>query len=110
MIKEVLKDIGIPQNILGYEYLIRAIKIVKEQPYKIHRITKELYPDIARACDTTASRVERSIRHAIESAFDRSLAFDAIQRIFGNTISHFIAAVAEYLNTQEEKAVWVARE
>lgn len=107
MIKKILRDIGIPQNILGHGYIVQAVQLVKDNPSMIHHVTKELYPGVAKACGTTASKVERAIRHAIEKAFNNPGSLDTVERIFGNTISadtgrptnaHFIAAVIEDLN------------
>ena len=63
--------IGIPAHIKGYQFLRQAVKMVVEDPDRINRITKELYPGIARHFGTSASKVERAIRHAIEVAWNR---------------------------------------
>ena len=62
---EILNLLGMPPNILGYNFIIEALVIVSEQPELIHYITKELYPTIAKKYKTKSSRVERAIRHAI---------------------------------------------
>ena len=62
--------IGIPAHIKGYQFLRCGVKMVIEQPDRINRITKELYPSIARQFGTTASKVERAIRHAIEGSLE----------------------------------------
>lgn len=71
-IGDFLKHQGIPAHLNGYKYLREALKYVMqiEDMYQV-KITKELYPYIAKKCDTTRSRVERGIRHAIEVAWDR---------------------------------------
>ena len=108
-IKEALFKAGIPAHIKGYHYLKTGIDLVLENPEKIHAITKELYPEIAKKHDTTVSRVERAIRHAIEYTFDHA-APDIIEEFFGNTIpyrtgkptnSHFIATFVERLSEEE---------
>lgn len=86
IIADVLVDIGVPCHISGYSYLTTAIRAVVENNDLISTITKELYPTVAKEHNSTASKVERAIRHAIECCCDRS-DFDTIWRYFGNTIS-----------------------
>lgn len=104
-ISTIFITIGIPAHIKGYQFLREAIKLVADNPDIINRITKELYPTIARKFDTTPSKVERAIRHAIEVAWTRGK-IDNINQIFGfNVYSHndkptngeFIALVADKL-------------
>lgn len=107
-VKEVsmlLHDIGIPANICGYRYLRDSITMVLEDPASIHGITKIIYPEVAKLNNTTSSRVERSIRHAIEVAFSRG-DIDVIYDIFSHSVcaksgrptnSEFIATVADYM-------------
>ncbi len=104
-ISEIFISIGIPPHIKGYGYLREGIKMTIERPYVINSVTKELYPSIAKKFSTTASKVERAIRHAIEVAWNRGL-IDAINAIFGARIylgtekptnSEFIALVADKL-------------
>ena len=104
-ISEIFISIGIPPHIKGYSYLREGIKMTIERPYIINGVTKELYPSIAQKFDTTASKVERAIRHAIEVAWNRGR-IDAINAIFGARIylgsekptnSEFIALVADKL-------------
>lgn len=104
-ISEIFISIGIPPHIKGYSYLREGIKMTIENPYIINSVTKELYPSIARKFDTTASKVERAIRHAIEVAWNRGR-IDAINAIFGARIylgaekptnSEFVALVADKL-------------
>lgn len=104
-ISEIFISIGIPPHIKGYSYLREGIKMTIEKPYIINSVTKELYPAIATHFETTASKVERAIRHAIEVAWNRGR-IDAINAIFGArlylgtekpTNSEFIALVADKL-------------
>ena len=104
-ISEIFISIGIPPHIKGYAYLREGIKMTIAHPYIINGVTKELYPSIARHFNTTSSKVERAIRHAIEVAWNRGR-IDAINAIFGARIylgsekptnSEFIALVADKL-------------
>lgn len=100
--------IGIPAHIKGYQFLREAIKMVIEKPDVINRITKELYPGIAKRFSTSASKVERAIRHAIEVAWNRGR-IDTINRAFGckvctkedkPTNGEFIAMIADKLSME----------
>ena len=71
LVTSVIHEIGVPAHIKGYQYLREAIIIAVEDMEVINAVTKVLYPEVARRFDTTASRVERAIRHAIEVAWDR---------------------------------------
>ncbi|RBP45545.1 sporulation transcription factor Spo0A [Garciella nitratireducens] len=104
-ITNIIHEIGVPAHIKGYTYLREAIKMVTENIDLLSAITKELYPSIAKKYNTTASRVERAIRHAIEVAWSRGRV-DTINELFGYTInnekgkptnSEFIAMVADKL-------------
>lgn len=104
-ISDIFISIGIPPHIKGYAYLREGIKTTVSQPYIINNITKGLYPSIAKKFDTTPSKVERAIRHAIEVAWNRGR-IDAINAIFGTRVylgtekptnSEFIALVADKL-------------
>lgn len=86
-VTEIIHEIGIPAHIKGYGYLRYAIVATVGKPEMINAITKELYPEIAKKFDTTASRVERAIRHAIEVAWDRG-DIEVLQKWFGFTVSH----------------------
>ncbi len=101
----VFLTIGIPAHIKGYQYLREAIKLVIKNPDLINSITKELYPGIAERFDTSASKVERAIRHAIEVAWTRGK-IENINGIFGYNIynkndkptnGEFIALIADKL-------------
>ena len=97
--------IGIPAHIKGYQFLRQAVKMVVEDPDRINRITKELYPGIARHFGTSASKVERAIRHAIEVAWNRGR-IETLNTAFGckvctpedkPTNGEFIAMIADKL-------------
>lgn len=101
----IIQEIGIPPHIKGYRYLREAILLVVNRVELLGSITKELYPTIARNHGTTASRVERAIRHAIEVAWSRGNQ-EILQGLFGHTVnrdrgkptnSEFIAMVADRL-------------
>jgi len=100
--------IGIPAHIKGYQYLRYGIKMVIEQPDVINRITKELYPSIAKHFGTSASKVERAIRHAIEVAWNRGRV-ETLNKAFGcrvctpedkPTNGEFIAMLADKLSLE----------
>lgn len=104
----IMHEIGIPAHIKGYRYLREAIMMVVSRVELLGCVTKELYPTIARNHGTTASRVERAIRHAIEVAWARGN-FDVINGLFGHTVnrergkptnSEFIAMVADKLRME----------
>ena len=86
-ITKIIHEIGIPAHIKGYLYLREAIFMVIEDMDFLGAITKELYPNIAIKFNTTPSRVERAIRHAIEVAWTRGK-IDTINRLFGYTVSN----------------------
>lgn len=109
-ITNIMHDIGVPAHIKGYLYLREAINMVYEDIELLGSITKILYPDIAKKYNTTASRVERAIRHAIEVAWNRGN-IDSITDLFGYTInvskakptnSEFIAMVADKLRLEHK--------
>ena len=108
MVTNIIHEIGVPAHIKGYQYLREAIIIAVEDMDVINAITKVLYPQVAKAFQTTPSRVERAIRHAIEVAWDRG-DLDTLQRFFGYTVSNtkgkptnseFIALIADKLQLQ----------
>lgn len=107
-ITSIIHEIGVPAHIKGYLYLREAISMVYNDIELLGSITKVLYPDIAKKFNTTASRVERAIRHAIEVAWSRGN-IDSISSLFGYTISmskakptnsEFIAMVADKLRLE----------
>ena len=85
-VTEVLHDLGVPASLKGYNYLREAILYAVHDKTVIDGVTKILYPHVARVCNTTPSRVERAIRHAIEAAWDRG-DLDTLQKYFGYTVS-----------------------
>lgn len=107
-ISSVFISIGIPAHIKGYHFLREAVKMVVENPDSINRITKELYPGIARKFTTSSSKVERAIRHAIEVAWTRGK-IENINELFGfkvygkndkPTNGEFIALIADKLTLE----------
>ncbi|WP_407268324.1 sporulation transcription factor Spo0A [Radiobacillus sp. PE A8.2] len=107
-ITHIIHEIGVPAHIKGYMYLREAITMVYKDIELLGSITKVLYPDIAKKFNTTASRVERAIRHAIEVAWSRGN-MDSISSLFGYTVSvskakptnsEFIAMVADRLRLE----------
>ena len=81
-ITNLFLTLGIPAHIKGYQYLREAVRMVLEDHDVINRITKELYPSIARRFDTSASKVERAMRHAIEVAWTRGR-LDTVNQMYG---------------------------
>lgn len=107
-VTSIMHEIGVPAHIKGYQYLRDAIMLVVKDLDVINSITKLLYPSIAREYNTTPSRVERAIRHAIEVAWSRGQV-DTIDALFGYTVnlgkgkptnSEFIAMVADKLRLE----------
>ncbi|MBQ5317826.1 MAG: sporulation transcription factor Spo0A [Oscillospiraceae bacterium] len=86
IVTDIIHQIGIPAHIKGYHYLREAIILSLNNDEMLERITKLLYPTVAKNFNTTASRVERAIRHAIETAWDRG-DVDTLTKMFGYTIS-----------------------
>ena len=108
MVTSIIHEIGVPAHIKGYQYLREAIMIAVNDMDVINAITKVLYPQVAKTFQTTPSRVERAIRHAIEVAWDRG-DLETLQRFFGYTVSNtkgkptnseFIALIADKLQLQ----------
>lgn len=104
-ISTVFITMGIPAHIKGYHFLREGVKMVMENPDVINRITKELYPGIAKKFNTSASKVERAIRHAIEVAWTRGK-IENINQLFGYNVygkndkptnGEFVALVADKL-------------
>ena len=104
-ITKILHQLGIPSHIKGYQYIRDGVCMIFENPNMIGGITKELYPELASKFDTTVSRVERAIRHAIEVSWNRGN-WDLMEEIFGNSVdidrakptnSEFIVTVADKL-------------
>ncbi len=108
LVTGIIHEIGVPAHIKGYQYLREAIIIAVNDMDVINAITKVLYPQVAKTFQTTPSRVERAIRHAIEVAWDRG-DLDTLQKFFGYTVSNtkgkptnseFIALIADKLQLQ----------
>lgn len=104
-VTKIIHQIGVPAHIKGYQYLRTAILMTIEDNDIINSVTKVLYPTVAKKYQTTTSRVERAIRHAIEVAWDRG-DIDILNSYFGYTIqnsrgkptnSEFIAMIADNL-------------
>ncbi len=87
MVTDVIHEIGVPAHIKGYQYLRDAIIRTVNDMEMINAVTKALYPQVAKKFNTTASRVERAIRHAIEVAWDRG-DLEVLQKYFGYTVSN----------------------
>ena len=111
-VTNVIHEVGVPAHIKGYQYLREAIIMVVNDIDVINQITKSLYPKIASKFNTTPSRVERAIRHAIEVAWGRGQQ-EAVESIFGYTISaskgkptnsEFIAMIADKLRLELKSA------
>ena len=112
-ITNILHELGVPSHIKGYQYIRESIMIVYEKPDIIGAVTKELYPEVADKYDTTVSRVERAIRHAIEVSWNRG-SWDLMEDIFGHSIdidkakptnSEFIVTIADKLKLEFEKVL-----
>ena len=86
LVTAIIHEIGVPAHIKGYQYLREAILIAVEDMDVINAVTKVLYPEVAKRFGTTASRVERAIRHAIEVAWARGH-LETLQRYFGYTVN-----------------------
>ena len=112
LVTNIIHEVGVPAHIKGYQYLREAIIMVVNDIEVINQITKSLYPKIAYKFNTTPSRVERAIRHAIEVAWGRGDQ-KTVEKIFGYTISaakgkptnsEFIAMIADKLRLELKSA------
>jgi len=110
-VTKILHSLGVPSHIKGYQYIREGIMLLYNNPDMIGGITKELYPEIAAKYDTTVSRVERAIRHAIEVSWNRG-DWDLMEEIFGHSVdidkakptnSEFIVTVADKLRLEYRK-------
>ena len=110
-VTKILHELGVPSHIKGYQYIREGIMLIYNNPDMIGGITKELYPEIASKYDTTVSRVERAIRHAIEVSWNRG-DWDLMEEIFGHSVdidkakptnSEFIVTVADKLRLEYRK-------
>ena len=111
VVTAIIHEIGVPAHIKGYQYLREAILLAVADREVINAVTKVLYPEVAKRFGTTASRVERAIRHAIEVAWDRG-DLETLQKYFGYTVSNvkgkptnseFIAMIADRLQLQQRE-------
>lgn len=107
-ITRMLHELGMPSHIKGYQYIRDGIVMIYNNPDIIGGITKELYPDVATKYNTTVSRVERAIRHAIEVSWNRGN-WDLMEEIFGHSVdidkakptnSEFIVTIADKLRLE----------
>lgn len=107
-VTKLLHGLGVPSHIKGYQYIREGVLLMYEKPDIVGAITKELYPEIANRFDTTVSRVERAIRHAIEVSWNRG-DIDLMEEIFGHSVdydrakptnSEFIVTVSDKLRLE----------
>ncbi len=107
-VTKLLHGLGVPSHIKGYQYIREGVILMYEKPDIVGAITKELYPEIANKYDTTVSRVERAIRHAIEVSWNRG-DIDLMEEIFGHSVdydrakptnSEFIVTVSDKLRLE----------
>ena len=112
LVTNIIHEVGVPAHIKGYQYLRESIMMVVNDIDIINQITKQLYPEIAKKYETTPSRVERAIRHAIEVAWGRGDQ-ETVESIFGYTVnavkgkptnSEFIAMIADKLRLELKSA------
>ena len=117
IVTDLILHIGVPAHIKGYHYVRQAIILSVNDPEMINSVTKVLYPTIAKMYQTTSSRVERAIRHAIEIAWDRG-DVDVLNEYFGYTInigrgkptnSEFIAMISDKLRLKLKRMSLAAR-
>ena len=110
-ITKTLHDLGIPSHIKGYQYIRDGVEIIFDRPEIIGGITKELYPELANKFETTVSRVERAIRHAIEVSWNRG-DWDLMEELFGHSVdidkakptnSEFMVTIADKLRLEYHK-------
>ena len=108
----IIHDVGVPAHIKGYQYLRESIIIAVNDMDVINAVTKVLYPEVAKRFNTTPSRVERAIRHAIEVAWDRG-DLETLQKYFGYTVSNakgkptnseFIAMIADRIRLNRRRS------
>ena len=110
LVTSIIHEVGVPAHIKGYQYVREAIILAVQDMDVINAVTKVLYPEVARRYNTTPSRVERAVRHAIETAWDRG-DLETLQRYFGYTVSNtkgkptnseFIAMIADRIRLQKQ--------
>ena len=107
-VTKLLHGLGVPSHIKGYQYIREGVLLMYNNPDIVGAITKELYPEIANKFDTTVSRVERAIRHAIEVSWNRG-DIDLMEEVFGHSVdydrakptnSEFIVTVSDKLRLE----------
>lgn len=107
-VAKALTELGVPAHLIGHAYLMTAIQMVMSSPRRVKDVTTWLYPGVAKVHGTTASKVERAMRHAVETSWERA-SMDALDQYFGNTTSRtkgkptnseFIYGVANYLQLE----------
>jgi len=112
LIRQILLELGAPDHLMGHPYVVQAVLLVVQDQMYINNITFGLYPQLAAKFDTTASRVERAIRHLVEVTWTRG-DWDILDRYFGNTISpdrgkptngEFVARLANVVRQQMREA------
>lgn len=103
IVSTMLMEVGVSPSLVGYEYLKQAIILVFKDKTRLRKVTKLVYPEVALMCNTTSTRVERAIRHAVETLYNTS-DMERISEYLGNTMnlhtgkvtnSTFIAGMAE---------------
>ena len=108
LVRQILLDIGAPDHLIGHPFTVEAVMLCVSDSSYANAITKKLYPQIAAKFDSTATRVERAIRHLIETAWDRG-DLDVLYGYFGNTVrrdnpnptnGEFIARIANVVRQQ----------
>lgn len=116
-VTKLLHGLGVPSHIKGYQYIREGVILMYEKPDIVGAITKELYPEIANRFDTTVSRVERAIRHAIEVSWNRG-DIDLMEEIFGHSVdydrakptnSEFIVTVSDKLRLEFSNAKQISQ-
>ena len=109
VITKIIKRLGISTNLKGYYYIREAIELIIKDLNYVGALTKRLYPDVAKKFDTTASRVERAIRHSIESGWLRAdeefaeelFGYSTSARRSNPTNGEFLATIADYVSLRE---------
>ena len=112
LVRQILLELGAPENLLGHPYMVEAILLVVEDRTYIDNVTFGLYPQVAARFDTTAGRVERALRHLVEVTFNRG-DWEILGKYFGNTISpdkgkptnsEFVARIANIVKQEMRNA------
>lgn len=111
-VRQILLELGAPENLMGHPFMVEAILLVVEDRAYIDNVTFGLYPQVAAHFDTTAARVERALRHLLEVTWGRG-DVDVLKRYFGNTVgplkskptnSEFIARIANIVRQRLRNA------